>query len=184
MNPSSNERRTGAIIWLTGLPCAGKSTLSRALADVVARSHAVEVLDGDVVRRALSPELGFSPADRDLNVRRVSFLARRLAYHGVVVIVAVVSPYAAARAEARTCAVADGVPFVEVFVTAPLDTLVARDVKGMYRKALAGEITGFTGVSDPYETPANPDITVQTDAESVDVSVRRILDLLKSKALL
>src|SRR5919201_1463123 len=148
--------RRGFILWLTGLSGAGKSTLSGALAPALRAERRVEVLDGDEVRTYLSKGLGFSKEDRDTNIRRIGYVARLLARNGVAVVTAAISPYAATREEVRALAQADGVPFVEVFVSASLEKLAERDVKGLYKKALAGEIPHFTGVSDPYEPPASP----------------------------
>src|SRR5919201_3438732 len=175
--------RRGFILWLTGLSGAGKSTLSGALAPILARERKVEVLDGDEVRAYLSKGLGFSKEDRDTNIRRIGYVARLLARNGVAVVTAAISPYAATREEVRALAQADGVPFVEVFVSASLEKLAERDVKGLYKKALAGEIPHFTGVSDPYEAPAAPDVTVRSDVESVDESRARILDHLHARGL-
>jgi adenylyl-sulfate kinase len=140
----------------------------------VAGGRAAEVLDGEDMRTHLSRDLGFSKADRDTNIARIAFVARLLARHGVIVITAAISPYAEARADARRAAARAGVTFVEVFADASVESLVARDVKGLYRKALAGEIAQFTGISDPYERPECPDVTVHTDRESVDESLERI----------
>ncbi|WP_041448999.1 adenylyl-sulfate kinase [Anaeromyxobacter sp. Fw109-5] len=172
------------MLWLTGLSGAGKSTLSHALRDTLAAERPVEILDGDEVRTYLSAGLGFSKEDRDTNVRRIGFVARLLARTGAAAVTAAISPYAATREEVRSLAERDGVPFVEVFVSAPVATLAERDVKGLYRKALAGELTRFTGVSDPYEPPARPDVVVRTDVETVEESARRILDHLRGRGLL
>lgn len=173
----------GVIVWLTGLSGAGKSTLAVAVRNAVAPSHAVEVLDGDEIRAYLSKDLGFSREDRDTNIRRIGFVARLLARHGIVAIAAAISPYAATRDEVRALAEAEGIAFVEVFVNAQLDTLVARDVKGLYRRALAGEVRNFTGVSDPYEPPVASEVTVCTDRESVRESTARILKALADRGI-
>jgi len=175
---------SGVILWFTGMSGGGKSTLARAVGARVAAVRAVEVLDGDEVRTHLSKGLGFSKEDRDTNIRRIGFVARLLARHGVFVITAAISPYAATRAEIRRLAERDDVRFVEVYVEASLDALVERDVKGLYKRALAGEIPHFTGVSDPYEPPASPDVVVRTDVESVDVSAGRILRELVLRGIL
>jgi adenylyl-sulfate kinase len=173
----------GVIVWLTGLSGAGKSTLAAAVRDAVAASHAVEVLDGDEIRAHLSKGLGFSREDRETNIRRIGFVARLLARHGVVAIAAAISPYASARDEVRALARTEGIEFVEVFVSAALDSLVARDVKGLYRRALAGEIRNFTGISDPYESPLEPEVTVCTDRESVQESTAKILKVLADRGV-
>jgi adenylylsulfate kinase len=175
---------SGAILWFTGMSGGGKSTLAQAVAARVGSVRPLEILDGDEVRTHLSKGLGFSREDRDVNIRRIGFVARLLARHGVLVITAAISPYAATRDEVRRLAERDQVHFVEVFVNASLDALVARDVKGLYRRALAGEIPHFTGVSDPYEPPASPDVVVRTDVESVDESVEKILQALVSRGIL
>ncbi|MCX6024268.1 MAG: adenylyl-sulfate kinase [Chloroflexi bacterium] len=162
----------GCVIWTTGLSGAGKSTVSNLLTqELLARGRRVEVLDGDVVRTHLSKGLGFSKEDRDTNVRRIAFVAHLLQRNGVFVITAAISPYREIRDEARAM-IGD---FVEVYVKATLDTLVARDVKGLYARALRGEIANFTGVSDPYEEPLAPDVVAETDCESVEQSVAKIL---------
>lgn len=172
---------TGFTVWLTGLSGAGKSTIAAELArQLRERELGVEVLDGDVVRTHLSKGLGFSKEDRDTNIRRIAFVAQLLTRHGVAVITAAISPYRAVRDEAR-----DMVGnFVEVYVKCPLDELVRRDVKGLYAKALRGEIGNFTGVSDPYEEPLHPEVVVETDHESVATSVERILAAVEAKGYL
>lgn len=162
----------GLVVWLTGLSGAGKSTLAVLLAEELReRGHAVEILDGDEVRRVLSQGLGFSRADRDANVERIAYVAKLLARHGVIVITAAISPYREARARARH----EIERFVEVYVRCPVEVCAARDVKGLYKKALAGEIPSFTGVSDPYEEPETPEIVVDTSVETPAESAGRIL---------
>ncbi|WP_163780460.1 adenylyl-sulfate kinase [Myxococcus vastator] len=177
-------RSAGFILWLTGLSGAGKSTLSRALHAHLAPWMPAEVLDGDEVRTWLSRGLGFTREDREENVRRIGHVARLLAKHGVGVIAAAISPYAGSRAQVRRLAEEAGIPFMEVFVQAPLDVLIARDVKGLYKKALAGELAHFTGVSDPYEAPDAPDVTVRSDVDTVDAGLRRVLEALRKRGLL
>jgi adenylylsulfate kinase len=162
---------------------AGKSTLAAAVGAHLESVRAVEILDGDVVRAHLSSGLGFTREDRDTNVRRIGFVARLLARHGVFVIAAAISPYAGTRDEIRELAQAEGIAFIEVFVNPTLDSLIARDVKGLYRRALAGEIPHFTGVSDPYEPPLHPELEIATDVESVETSTGRILALLRQRGL-
>lgn len=176
-------RGGGFVLWLTGPPCAGKTTLARALRARLAGARGVELLDGDEVRAALSRGLGFSREDRDENVRRIGFVARLLARNGVAVIVAAVSPYRATRAEVAAALRAEGIPVLEAHVDAPLDVLVARDGKGLYRKALAGELPRFTGVSDPYEPPDPADVRLRTDREPIDVCVERLVAALRSRGL-
>jgi len=180
---SSPASDRGFILWFTGLSGAGKSTLAEALKPRLEKGRRVEILDGDEVRTHLSKGLGFSKEDRDTNIRRIGFVARLLARNGVVAIGAAISPYASTRDEVRAAAAKDGVQFVEVHAHATIDALAARDVKGLYKKALAGEIGNFTGVSDPYEAPANPDVQVRSDQESVDESLARILGVLAARGL-
>jgi adenylyl-sulfate kinase len=179
-NSSLNQ---GFTVWLTGLSGAGKSTIAERLApELAARGCSVEVLDGDEVRTHLSKGLGFSREDRDINIGRISFVASLLVKHGAAVITAAISPYAQARAEARERI---GPPrFVEVFIRCSLDELVRRDVKGLYKKAIAGELQHFTGVSDPYEAPEKPDVVVDSEVESVEQSVGKILAELKRRGFL
>jgi len=182
--PLARRARAGFIVWFTGLSGAGKSTLAQALCRELEDERPVEVLDGDEVRTYLSKGLGFSREDRDANIRRIGYVARLVARNGVVAITAAISPYAETRAEVRRLAEADGVPLVEVYAEAALESLTARDVKGLYAKALRGEIEHFTGVSDPYEPPAAAEVVVRTDRESVGESLGRILTALEERGLL
>jgi adenylyl-sulfate kinase len=176
---------TGFVLWFTGLSGAGKSTLSEQLVqEFKAKGYRVELLDGDEVRTNLSKGLGFSKEDRDTNIRRIGYVARLLARNGVIAITAAISPYRDVRGECRAMAQENGVPFVEVFANATLDALVERDVKGLYKKALAGEIANFTGVSDPYEAPDAPEIEVRTDTESVQESLTKIRKYLTEQQLI
>ncbi len=164
--------KRGVTIWLTGLSGAGKSTIANELVDDLrGRGRNVELLDGDVVRTNLSKGLGFSKEDRDTNIRRIGFVSKLLTRNGVTSIVAAISPYRDIRDEVR----ADIGDFVEVFVKCQLDELVRRDVKGLYEKAIKGEIKNFTGVSDPYEEPENPEVIVDTEAEELHESVAKVL---------
>jgi adenylyl-sulfate kinase len=171
---------TGFVVWFTGLSGAGKSTVAAQLASLLrGRDHRVELLDGDELRTSLCQGLGFSREDRDTNIARIGYVAGRLATHGVAVLVAAISPYREARDRVRSC-----VPnFVEVHVAAPLATCAERDVKGLYAKALAGELTNFTGVSDPYEAPLEPEVVLHTDQETVAESAARVLAYLEARAL-
>ena len=175
----------GFVLWLTGLSGAGKTTLAgRLVPELLARGLRVEVLDGDEVRTNLSKGLGFSKEDRDTNVRRIGYVARLLARNGVAAVTAAISPYLEVREEVRRAVEGDGADFVEVYVECPLRVLAERDVKGLYRKALAGEIKEFTGVSDPYEEPPAPDVVVRTHEESVETSAERIIAELVRRRLL
>jgi adenylylsulfate kinase len=171
---------TGFVLWLTGLSGAGKSTIAAKLAPALAeRGHRVELLDGDEVRTNLCQGLGFSREDRDTNIARIGYVAGKLAKHGVAVLVAAISPYRQARDLVR----AEVDNFVEVHVAAPVSTCAERDVKGLYAKALSGEIKHFTGVSDPYEPPLAPEVVLHTEAESVDESVEQVIAWLEASAL-
>lgn len=168
-------------MWLTGLSGAGKTTIAAALVpELRARGLAVELLDGDVVRTHLSRRLGFSREDRETNVARIAFVAHLLARNGVAVVVSAISPYRASRDAARQT-IGD---FVEVHVAPPLEECIARDTKGLYAKALAGEIPSFTGVSDPYEPPLSPEVTVDTSTLDLDASVARVRAALVARGLL
>jgi len=182
--PAQERRAPGFVVWFTGLSGAGKSTLAQALARELEDERRVEILDGDEVRTYLSKGLGFSKEDRDTNIRRIGYVARLLARNGTIAIGAAISPYADVRAEVRKLAEQDGVPFVEVYAEATIESLTARDVKGLYKKAIAGEIAHFTGVSDPYEPPAAAEVVVKTDKEPVAESLGRILSALEERGLL
>jgi len=172
----SNMSDKGLVIWLTGLSGAGKTTLARSVSNhLKAAGLRVELLDGDEVRENLSRGLGFSKEDRETNIRRIGFVARLLARNGVAVLGAAISPYQQSRDDVRNSIQADDIRFVEVFVRCPLDELIQRDVKGLYAKALAGEIKHFTGVSDPYEEPLSPEIIVDSSEESIEQSTSRVL---------
>ena len=176
----------GFILWFTGLSGSGKSTLSEALAtEFHRRGYLVELLDGDEVRTHLSKGLSFSKEDRDINVRRIGWVARLLARNGVIAITAAISPYADIRNKIRLQTEQEGgTRFIEVYANAPVSALAERDVKGLYKKALAGEIQHFTGVSDPYEPPESPEITVYSSVETVEESLSRILRYLKEQELI
>jgi len=165
-------KQKGMTLWFTGLSGAGKSTISQAVEkELIAQGYRVEVLDGDVVRENLTKGLGFSKADRDENIRRIGFVAQLLTRNGVIVIVSAISPYRNIRDEVRH-RIGD---FVEVFVNAPLAVCEQRDVKGLYKRARAGEIKSFTGIDDPYESPLNPEIECRTDLETLPESVSKVL---------
>ena len=177
-----NAPAPGFTLWLTGLPGAGKSTLAKAVRDeLVERGRRVEILDSDEVRTNLSKGLGFSKEDRDTNVRRIGFVARLLSRNGVIAITAAISPYREVRDEVRR---AHEATFVEVFVDCPLEELVRRDKKGLYAKALRGEIRRFTGVSDPYESPQSPELHIRSDVEAVAESRAKIVQWLKGHGLI
>ncbi|MDD8031294.1 MAG: adenylyl-sulfate kinase [Acidobacteriota bacterium] len=175
------QEQKGFTIWFTGLPCSGKSAIADRVAEIL-REHnlKVERLDGDVVRKSLCRDLGFSREDRNENIRRVTFVAKLLTRNGVVVLTSFISPYREIRDEARR-EIGD---FIEVYTKCPLEVCIARDVKGMYQKALRGEIKEFTGVSDPYEEPLNPELVLETYQESLDESAQRIIDFLKKTGYL
>ena len=182
---TEKKSHQGFTLWLTGLSGAGKSTLTGHLSQLFReRGYQVELLDGDEVRTHLSKGLTFSKEDRDINVRRIGYVARLLSRHGVIAMTAAISPYQAVRAEVRAEHEADGVPFIEVYAEASLNALAERDVKGLYKKALAGEIPNFTGVSDPYEPPENSEIAVRTDRDTIEQSLAQILVELTRRGLI
>lgn len=171
-------KRRGVTLWFTGLSGAGKTTISRVVEqELKVRGCLVEVLDGDVVRTHLSKGLGFSKEDRDTNIRRIGFVANLLSRNGVIAIAAAISPYRSVRDEVRRMSE----NFVEVYVQAPLEVCEARDVKGLYAKARAGEIRNFTGIDDPYEEPLNPEVVCNTAAESIEESVAKVITALEQR---
>ncbi len=171
------KQTNGAVIWFTGLSGAGKTTITQALEPrLTALGHRVEILDGDAVRETLSKGLTFTKEDRDTNIKRIGFVANLLAKHGVTVLVSAISPYREARREVLDATTAQGSQALEVFVDAPLEVVSERDVKGLYKKAIAGEIKHFTGVSDPYEAPTAPDLHIRTDQLSLGESVEKVLE--------
>jgi adenylyl-sulfate kinase len=167
---------SGLVIWFTGLSGAGKSTIAEIVGrELESRGALVDYLDGDVVREHLSQGLGFSKEDRDTNIERIGWVASRIARAGGTVIVSAISPYAETRARARGM-VEEFAPFVEVHVATPVEECARRDVKGLYAKAFAGELTGFTGVSDPYEEPEAPELRVATAGRTPEECARQVLD--------
>ncbi len=173
MKQASRDR--GAVIWFTGLSGSGKTTIAHVVEEKLLDAGVpVEILDGDVVRENLSKGLGFSKEDRDTNIRRIGFVAHLLQRNGVFVITAAISPYRAIRQEARDM-IKD---FVEVYADAPLEVCEERDTKGLYAKARAGEIKGFTGIDDPYEAPESAEVVCHTDTENVDESAQKVIDKL------
>ena len=179
------RNRKGFTLWLTGLSGAGKTTLARVVEqELRVRGVAVEVLDGDEIRTNLSKGLGFSKEDRDTNIRRIGYVCRLLSRNGVTAISAAISPYREVRDEVKRLVEADGPAFIEVFVKCPIEILAERDVKGLYKKALAGELTGFTGVSDPYEAPFAPEVVIESNRERVEFSATKIIRELERRKLL
>jgi len=172
----------GATIWFTGLSGSGKTTVSNILEETLKQSgYKVEVLDGDVVRTNLSKGLGFSKEDRDINIKRIGFVCNLLSRNGVIAIAAAISPYREVRNSVRELV---GDSFIEIYCECPLEVLVERDVKGLYKKALAGEIENFTGVSDPYEEPENPEVMVYSSTETPEESAERILNYLVERSII
>ncbi len=175
------KKSKGFTLWFTGLPCSGKSTLAELLKpELERRGRTVDILDGDVVRTHLTKGLGYSKEDRDENIRRIGFVCKLISRHGGIAIAAAISPYRAIRDEVRGTME----NFIEIYVDTPLELCQQRDVKGMYKKALAGEMKDFTGVSAPYEAPANPEITIHTQQEAPADSAARILHTLEKMGLI
>ncbi|MFG2309790.1 adenylyl-sulfate kinase [Streptomyces sp. NPDC048566] len=175
---------TGATVWLTGLPSAGKTTIAYELAGRLREEgRRVEVLDGDEIRAFLSAGLGFSRADRDTNVRRIGYLAELLARNGVTALVPVIAPYADSRDAVRDRHAAGGTPYLEVHVATPVEVCSVRDVKGLYARQAAGEISGLTGVDDPYEEPASPDLRIASHTQTVQESAAALHALLTERGL-
>ncbi len=175
---------TGATVWLTGLPSAGKTTIAYALAEKLgARGRRVQVLDGDEIREFLSAGLGFSREDRHTNVQRIGYVAELLARNGVLALAPVIAPYADSREAVRKRHQAQGTAYLEVHVATPVEVCAVRDVKGLYAKQAAGEMSGLTGVDDPYEAPADPDLRIESHTQSVDESAAALLALLTERGL-
>jgi adenylylsulfate kinase len=169
------NRERGVVLWFTGLSGSGKSTIAHAVEEKLLDAGVpVEILDGDVVRENLSKGLGFSEEDRNTNIRRIAYVAHLLQRNGTFVITAAISPYKAIRDEARAM-IKD---FVEIYADAPLEVCEERDVKGLYKKARAGEIKGFTGIDDPYEAPTNAEVVAKTGEQSVEESAQQVIDKL------
>jgi adenylylsulfate kinase len=167
----------GVTLWFTGLPCSGKSAVADRAAEILKdRGYKVERLDGDIVRQDLTRDLGFSKADRDENIRRVTFVSKLLTRNGVIVLTSFISPYIEVRDRARR----EIGEFREIYTKCPLDVCIHRDVKGMYKKAIAGQIKEFTGISDPYEEPVRPELLLETDKETLEESTARVLAFLKA----
>ena len=167
----------GVTVWFTGLPCSGKTTVADRVAEILKkRGHRVERLDGDTVRKGLTSDLGFSKKDRDENIKRVTFVAKLLTRNDVIVLATFVSPYRERRRLTRE----EIGGFMEVYVRCSLEECMKRDIKGMYKKAMAGEIKDFTGVDDPYEEPLNPELILDTDKETVEESAGKVLDKMRS----
>ncbi len=174
-------KQRGVTIWLTGLSGAGKTTITQALAQKLRdHNYSIEILDGDIVRTNLTKGLGFSKEDRDENIRRIGFVSHLLTRNGVIVLVSAISPYREIREEVKQ-KIGD---FVEVFVNAPLNVCEDRDVKGLYKRARAGEIKAFTGISDPYEPPLNPEVECRTDLEELEESVNKVWQKLEEMGYL
>jgi len=171
----------GFVLWFTGLPCCGKTTVADKVAEILKnKGMKVERLDGDIIRKSLTRDLGFSKEDRDKNIERVTFVAMMLSRNGVAVLPAFVSPYIAARENARNTTT----NFIEVYVKCSVEECEKRDVKGMYKKAREGIIKDFTGVDDPYEDPPNPELILETDKETVDESVEKVMDYLNQRGFI
>ncbi|MFO8052908.1 MAG: adenylyl-sulfate kinase [Candidatus Omnitrophota bacterium] len=177
----SKRIEQGFVLWFTGLPCSGKTTVADKVAEVLRKQERkVERLDGDILRKSLSADLGFSKEDRQENIKRVTFISKLLSRNGIGVVTTFVSPYRDIRNKARK----EVTNFIEVFVDCPLEVCKRRDVKGMYKLAETAQIENFTGVSDPYEKPKSPEIIIDTDKETVEESCQEILKYLKSKSFI
>jgi adenylyl-sulfate kinase len=175
MDNVKNKGQKGFTLWFTGLPCSGKTAVANKVAEAL-REHGLKVerLDGDIVRQSLTRDLGFSKEDRNENIRRVTFVAKLLTRNGVAVLTSFISPYREIREHARQ----EIGSFVEVYVKCPVEVCMERDVKGMYEKAIKGEIKEFTGISDPYEEPLNPEILLESDKETMEESTDKVIQRL------
>jgi adenylylsulfate kinase len=171
----------GVTVWFTGLPCSGKTTIADRVAEILKeKGYRVERLDGDIIRKSpISRDLGFSKEDRRKNLERVAFISKLLSRNGVIVLATFVSPYEEIRNDIKE--IIGPERFLLVYVKCPVEVCIQRDVKGMYKKALAGEIKDFTGVDDPFEEPANPDLVVETDKETLEESVEKVMTLLRDR---
>ncbi len=175
----------GFVVWFTGLPASGKTTVARLVAGVLrGRGYRVELLDGDWVRRTINPDAGFSREERRRHLLRVAWIARLLARNGVIVLCSFVSPYRSVRSEVRGIVEAEGIPFIEVYVKCSLEECMRRDPKGLYRKALKGEIKQFTGVSDAYEPPENPELVIDTEKLRPEEAASKVILFLEEMGLL
>ncbi|MEJ2889788.1 adenylyl-sulfate kinase [Actinomycetospora aeridis] len=182
--PHDSPCAGGATVWLTGLPSAGKSTIANAVAARLRVERCgVEVLDGDAIRTHLSRGLGYSREDRAINIHRIGFVAEMLARNGVIVLVAAIAPHADVREQVRSTHTAAGTTYVEVYVSTPVEVAGERDVKGLYARQRAGEVQGLTGVDDPYEVPASPDLEIPSHEQTVDESVDLLVDHLYRRGL-
>lgn len=178
---TTNNQHPGFVLWMTGLSGAGKTTIALILMEELKkRGVKAERLDGDVVRESLTRDLGFTKEDRDKNIERVTFVAKLLSRNGVGCVCSFISPYQSVRDMVRE----NTTNFMEVYIDAPLDVVIERDVKGLYKKALNGEIPNFTGISDPFEAPQNPDIHVRTDQQTPEESARYIMDVLAERGMI
>ncbi|MFW6069135.1 MAG: adenylyl-sulfate kinase [Chloroflexota bacterium] len=177
---TNHNEQPGFVLWMTGLSGAGKTTIALILVEELKKQGLkVERLDGDVVRQSLTRDLGFTKEDRDKNIERVTFVAKLLSRNGVACVCSFISPYQAVRDQVRE----ETTNFIEVFVDAPLEVVMERDVKGLYAKAVAGEIPNFTGISDPFEAPIAPEIHVRTDRQTPEESAQVIIDYLQERGL-
>ncbi len=170
----------GIVVWFTGLPASGKTTIARGVAEKLkAEGYRVELLDGDWVRKTINPDAGFTREERKRHLLRVAWISRLLARNGVIVLCSFVSPYRDVRAEIRRIVEEEGIPFIEVFVKCSLEECIKRDPKGLYKKALRGEIPHFTGISDPYEEPVNSELVIDTEHDSVETNVEKVYSYVK-----
>ncbi|ABM81189.1 adenylyl-sulfate kinase [Hyperthermus butylicus] len=174
--------KRGIVAWLTGLPGSGKTTIARLAAEKLREmGYRVEHLDGDWVRKTINPDAGYTREERRRHLLRVAWIARLLARHGVIVLCSFVSPYRDVRREVREIVEAEGVPFIEVYVKCPVEECIKRDPKGLYRKALQGLIKHFTGVSDPYEPPENPDLELDTVSNTAEENAEKLVETILAR---